>query len=109
MEELNKLIIYDLKDVTVQQIKKVNRIQVCFWELIDYLINRAMNVEEKWRLILLTSNGILGHCVGQNTNSYWRFSHIFHLTGETKSGNTRFHAVIQLDLHNLDQNILSTH
>ena len=63
MEELNKLT-YDLKDVTVQQIKKVNRIQVCFWQLIDYLINRDMNVEGKWCLILITSNGILGHCVG---------------------------------------------
>ena len=67
MEELNKLIIYDLKDVTVQQIKMVNCIQVCFWELIDYLINRdkgmlcglANSLEEKWRLILITSNGIL--------------------------------------------------
>ena len=40
------------------------------------------------------------------TNSYWRFSHIFHTVDEIKTENARFHALIQFDLHSFDQNIL---
>ena len=29
------------------------------------------------------------------------------MIGEIKTGNTRFHALIQVDLHSFDQNILS--
>ena len=32
---------------------------------------------------------------------------MFHTIGEIKTGKARFHALIQFDLHNFDQNILS--
>ena len=34
------------------------------------------------------------------------FTHIPYTVGEIKTGNTRFHALIQFDLHSFDENIL---
>ena len=41
------------------------------------------------------------------TYSEGRFSHIFHTIGEINTGNARFHAQFQVDLHSFDQGILS--
>ena len=35
------------------------------------------------------------------------FSHVFDTIGEINTGNARFHAEFQFDLHSFDQNILS--
>ena len=36
------------------------------------------------------------------------FTHVPYTVREIKTGNTRFHALIQFDLHSFDQNILSS-
>ena len=68
-----------------------------YYILHDYVIPQAMP-----HAIPQTHSSFYLHRL-KYTDSSWRFLHIFHTMGEIKTGNPRFPAPIQFDLHSFDQ------